>query len=63
GPAARKVRLHTLNNGRLIREMWSDPVTGAYRFNNLKDQPYYIWSEDYARIYDPVSRLVTNSAG
>lgn len=59
-PGARKVRLHTLNNGRLIRETWSDPVTGAYRFERLRDQPYYVWSEDYMRVYDPVSHLVTN---
>lgn len=59
-PAARKVRLHTLHNGRLIREAWSDPVTGAYRFDDLKDQPYYVWSEDYQRVYDPVSHLVPN---
>ena len=58
-PGARKVRLHTLNNGRLIRETWSDPVTGAYQFTGLKDQPYYVWSEDYMRVYDPVSHLVT----
>lgn len=59
-PVARKVRLHTLHNGRLIREAWSDPVTGAYRFDGLKDQPYYVWSEDYQRVYDPVSHLVPN---
>lgn len=59
-PVARKVRLHTLHNGRLIREAWSDPVTGAYRFDDLKDQPYYVWSEDYQRVYDPVSHLVPN---
>ena len=58
-PGARKVRLHILNNGRLIRETWSDSVTGAYQFTGLKDQPYYVWSEDYMRVYDPVSHLVT----
>ena len=62
-PGARKVRLHTLNNGRLIRETWSDPATGAYRFERLKDQPYYVWSEDYMRVYDPVSHLVENAPG
>ncbi len=59
-PGARKVRLHTLKNGRLVRETWSHPVTGAYRFERLRDQPYYVWSEDYMRVYDPVSHLVTN---
>ena len=62
-PGARKVRLHTLNNGRLVRETWSDPITGAYRFERLKDQPYYVWSEDHMRVYDPVSHLVENVPG
>ena len=62
-PGARKVRLHTLNNGRLIRETWSHPVTGAYRFERLRDQPYYVWSEDHVRTYDPVSHLVENVPG
>ena len=62
-PGARKVRLHTLNNGRLVRETWSHPVTGAYRFERLKDQPYYVWSEDHVRTYDPVSHLVENVPG
>ena len=62
-PGARKVRLHTLNNGRLVRESWSDPITGAYRFERLKDQPYYVWSEDHMRVYDPVSHLVENVPG
>ena len=62
-PGARKVRLHTLNNGRLVRETWSDPITGAYRFERLRDQPYYVWSEDHMRVYDPVSHLVENVPG
>ena len=62
-PGARKVRLHTLNNGRLVRETWSDPTTGAYRFERLKDQSYYVWSEDHMRVYDPVSHLVENVPG
>lgn len=57
-PAARKVRLYLLNTGQLVAETWSDPVTGAYRFEQLELAEYYVWSEDYARNYDPVSHLV-----
>lgn len=57
-PAARKVRLYFLHNGQLVAETWSDPVTGAYAFGGLELAEYYIWSEDYAREYDPVSHLV-----
>ncbi len=31
----RKVRLHRELDGRLIREQWSDPTTGAYSFDNV----------------------------
>lgn len=37
----RRVRLHEQRSGRLIRETWSDPVTGAYRFADLKVGPEY----------------------
>lgn len=37
----RRVRLHDQRSGRLIRETWSDPVTGAYRFTDLKIGPEY----------------------
>jgi len=57
-PVARKVRLYFLNNGHLVDEAWSDPVTGAYRFENLELAEYYVWSEDHPRVYDPVSHLV-----
>lgn len=58
-PARRKVRVHLLSNGKVLREGWSDPVTGYYRFDNLKNQQYYVWSEDYLHVYDPVSHLTT----
>ena len=34
-PAWRRVRLFTRRDGRLVREQWSDPVTGAYRFEHI----------------------------
>lgn len=34
-PVWRRVRLFHLRTGMLIRETWSDPVTGAYTFTRL----------------------------
>jgi hypothetical protein len=59
-PASRKVRLYSLNNHRLIQQVWSHPVTGYYKFSALKNQEYFVWSEDYERVYDPVTEIVTD---
>ena len=40
-PVWRRVRLHDQRSGRLIRETWSDPVTGAYTFSEIKLGPEY----------------------
>ena len=60
-PGARKVSLFTLKDKRLIMETWSDPVTGAYSFTRLKDQEYFVWSDDYLRVFAPETNLVPNS--
>lgn len=53
-PVGRKVRLHLVSNGILVDETWSDPVTGAYRFDNLAIQPYYVMTFDYQHSYNAV---------
>ena len=53
-----KVYLFSLNNGRVIQEVKSNPLTGYYRFNNLKYQDYYIWCEKNLK---PISRLIINN--
>ena len=60
-PGARKVSLFTLIDKRLIAETWSDPVTGIYSFGRLKDQEYFVWSEDYMRVFAPETNLVPNT--
>jgi len=60
GPESRKVSLFTLKDKRLIAETWSDPVTGAYSFTRLKDQEYFVWSEDYLRAFTPVSHQISD---
>lgn len=34
-PVRRRVQLYNQRDGRLIRETWSDPTTGAYRFDGV----------------------------
>ncbi len=34
-PAWRRVRLFARRDNRLVREVWSDPVTGAYSFDHV----------------------------
>ncbi len=60
-PASRKVSLFTLKDKRLMAETWSDPSNGFYSFTRLYNQPYFVWSEDYLQVYDPVSHLVANT--
>ena len=60
-PRSRKVRLHNLKTGELVREMWSDPVTGYYEFDQLELLEYYVWSDDYTRIYEPVTHIALTS--
>ena len=57
-PASRRVCLFTAKDFRLIATVWSDPVTGVYTFTRLKEQPYFVWSDDYLQIFDPVSHPV-----
>jgi len=51
----RRVRLLERQTGRLIREMWSDPVTGAYAFEKLKLREYILLTDDHARFYNAVA--------
>jgi hypothetical protein len=57
-PAFRKVQLLSLQNSRVIRETWSDPITGYYEFILLKDQPYCVIGFDYLKNLSPVVHLV-----
>ncbi len=47
-PWSRKVRLIRERDGMVIREMWSDPITGAYDFQYIDEiQLYTVVSYDY----------------
>lgn len=60
---SRKVRLHLLSNGRIIKQTWSDSNTGFYIFENLKNQEYYVWSEDYFSFQEKSLKVINNSSG
>lgn len=52
-PAYRKVRLIRERDGLLVRELWSDPLTGAYSFDYVDElQKYTVLSYDHTGAYD-----------
>lgn len=51
----RKVWLIDEHDGTLVREVWSDPVTGAYAFDNVsRDHKYTVLTYDYAHNFRAV---------
>lgn len=60
-PVRRKVRLIRARDGLVIREQWSDPVTGAYDFKYVDElQIFTVVSYDHTELYNAVigDRLV-----
>lgn len=54
-PVWRRVRLFTRRDGRLVREVWSDPITGAYSFDYINpDLEYTLVAYDHTGAYQAV---------
>ena len=54
-PVSRRVRLIREVDGVMIREQWSDPVTGAYSFDNIDaTQKYTVITYDYQHSFRAV---------
>ena len=54
-PVWRRVRLFTRRDGRLGREQWSDPVTGAYSFEYINAAlEYTLVAYDHTGVYQAV---------
>lgn len=54
-PVWRRVRLFALRDGRLAREAWSDPTTGAYSFDYVsRDLKFTVISYDHTGQYNAV---------
>lgn len=52
-PVSRRVTLLHERDGRVVRQMWSDPVTGAYRFEGLNPSyTYIVIGHDHTRVYN-----------
>lgn len=45
-PAYAKVNLHDRLSGRLVRSQWTNPVTGAYQFSNIRNGDFYVVAFD-----------------
>lgn len=56
-PAKRQVWLFEWYNKIVVRSTWSDPLTGYYKFDDIKAGSYFVWSEDYQNVYRPQSTL------
>jgi hypothetical protein len=52
-PVARKVRLHDMLTGLVVRETWSD-ASGAYQFERLAIMEYYVTAFDHLVQYNAV---------
>lgn len=51
-PVKRRVRLHREQDGMLVREVWSNPVTGAYSFDHIDaNKQYTVITYDYEHDY------------
>lgn len=55
---SRRVRLHSQISGRVIREVWSTPGTGAYAFERIRLDTFFVVSFDHTGINNGV--IATN---
>lgn len=52
-PVWRRVRLFDQRDNRLVRETWSDPISGAYAFEQINpDRLYVVISYDHTGVYN-----------
>ena len=52
-PVWRRVRLFDKRDNRLVREVWSDPATGAYSFDYINAaRQYVVISYDHTGVYN-----------
>lgn len=52
-PVRRRVRLHDVVTGRLVRQAWSD-ADGAFSFERIRAGEYLVVSDDHTRLYNAV---------
>lgn len=54
-PVSRRVRLCDQISGRVVREGWSDPVTGNITFENLREGPWLLYALDHTGEFEAVA--------
>lgn len=55
-PARRRVRLFDQTSGRLVRETWSDAITGVYKFEYIRPGMFIVLGHDHTGAYDPEAK-------
>jgi hypothetical protein len=53
-PVSRRVRLHDQLTGLVVREQWSQAVTGEYRFERIRSGVFYVVALDHTGAYNGV---------
>lgn len=61
-PASRLVRLFEFPAFRLVDATWSDPVTGTYTFERIKERPqggatWAVFAHDHTGQFDPEAKV------
>lgn len=54
-PIRRRVRLCDQISGRVVREGWSDPVTGNITFTHLRAGPWVLYAMDHTNEFEAVA--------
>jgi hypothetical protein len=54
-PVSRRVRLCDQISGRVVREQWSDPVTGLVTFTDLREGPWILYALDHTGEFEAVA--------
>jgi len=55
-PASRRVRLFDQLSGRMMRETWSDAVTGVYIFDYIRQGTFFVLAHDHTGAFDPEAK-------
>jgi hypothetical protein len=53
-PVARRVLCCETESGTPMHQQWSDPLTGAYSFTNIKPGSYYVIAFDHTGVHNGV---------
>ena len=55
-PARRRVPLLDQKSLRLVRETWSDAITGVYKFEYIRQGTWIVLAYDHTGMFDPEAK-------